>query len=354
MKIAIIPPISSTGESRYNDYLIEGLKQKGIDVEIINNKFLFNRPNVKIFLGSLLLNKILKDKEIDILHNTDNLGPFLVKNNNIKTVLTVHDITPVLFPEIYNSILKFNFKIILPRLIKNTDSIIVSSHSTKKDIVKNFKIKNKINVTQLGIDNSFFYPRENNKDILKKYGIKNEFLMYTGNDNPRKNLKNLILAYSEIYDKIPHDLVLVGPINKENILKIIKSHGINQFKLVKRIIFLGYIDLSDLPHIYSAASAFIFPSLYEGFGFPPLEAMACGAPVLLSNNSSLREIAGNAGKYLKDPLNPQKFSEDILELINDIELQEKLKNKGFIQSKKFNWESTVEKTIKVYDKYNQL
>lgn len=352
MKIAIIPPITRTGESRYSDCLIEGLKKKGINIEIINSKFPFNRPNIKIFLGSFLLKKMMKEKKIDILHNTDNLGPFLINDKEIKTISTVFDIAPVMLPEIHDPIMKFNFKTVLPRLIRNSDCIISSSCSTKKDLIEKFGIsKNKIRVIHLGIDKSFFYPRVGDNKVLKSYGIKNEFLMYSGGDNPRKNLKNLILAFGEIYQEISHDLVLVGPIRKENILKIISENfNGNKKNLIKRILFTGYVNSEDLPHIYSAASAFIFPSLYEGFGFPPLEAMACGTPVIVSKNSSLEEIVGRAGLFINDPLNHIEISEKILKLVNEGELKNKLKSKGIIQADKFNWNNTVKETLTVYNK----
>jgi glycosyltransferase involved in cell wall biosynthesis len=112
---------------------------------------------------------------------------------------------------------------------------------------------------------------------------------------------------------------------------------------------LGYVAYEDLPRLYGAATALIFPSLYEGFGLPPLEAMACNAPVVLSDNSSLREIAGDAGLYINDPLNSEDISGNILEIINNESLRESLRSKGSKQAHRFSWETTVQKTINAYE-----
>lgn len=349
MKINIIPPITNTGEGQYAKHIIDGMKQKDVEINVLNNPFLHN-PNIRVFLGSFLLNKIL-DNEKSILHNLDNLGPFLVKsNNNIKNILTVHDIAPIKLPKVHNQIMKFYFRHILPKLIKNCDLIITDSYSTKKDLESIFNVnEEKIEVTYLGVDSSFFYPRETNKDLLNKYKINNDYLLYVGNDNPRKNLKTLILAYNKIYKRIDHDLVLVGPINQLALRDLIKKiDGGNG--LSERIITPGYVDYNDLPLIYSKADALVFTSLYEGFGFTPLESMACGTPVVVPNNSSIPEVVGDAGLYINDPLNPEEISNNIYTLLNDNELQLKMKNKGLKRAKYFTWENNINKTFEAYEK----
>ena len=299
MKIKIIPPRTKTGEGQYADHLINGLIDSGFDVEILNDK-IFSRPIVKMFFGSLFLKGILKDEQEFILHNMDNLGPFLIRHNKLKCIQNIFDIAPVILPQIHSHKMRFDFKVLLPRLISNSDSIIVPSISTKNDLTSRFNIdEKKINVVPLGVDNSFFSPKIPKKDILNKYGINNEYLIYVGTDNPRKNLKNLILAFLEIYHYIPHDLVLIGPISLKKIIKVIKeNNSVYSKKMLDRIVITGYVDYQDLPVLYSAASVFVFPSLYEGFGLPPLEAMACGTPVITANNSSLKEVVDDVGLLL--------------------------------------------------------
>ena len=349
MKVNIIPPITNTGEGKYAKHVIEGMKQKDVEVNVLTNPFL-NNPNIRVFLGSFLLNKIVDDEE-SILHNLDNLGPFLVKSNNkIKNILTVHDIAPIKLPQIHNSLMKFYFKHVLPKLIKNSELIIADSYSTKKDLESLFGVnEEKIEVAYLGVDLSFFQPKTPNNELLNKYGIYNDYLIYLGNDNPRKNLKTLILAFSRIYKKIDQDLVLVGPINQNNLRTFINKID-NGNGLSERIITPGYVDYDDLPVLYSKASALVFASLYEGFGFAPLEAMACGTPVIVPNNSSIPEVVGDAGLYINDPLNPEEISNNVYTLLNDNQLQLKMINKGLKRAKNFTWENNINKTFEAYEK----
>ncbi|AXV36711.1 MAG: hypothetical protein CIT01_00125 [Methanobacterium sp. BRmetb2] len=354
MKLTIIPPITRTGEYKYSNYLISGLKNKGLHIEIVKNP-LFKISNVKILWGSLFINKLVRNGSI--IHNLDNLAPFLLKDNGEnKRIMTVMDIAPVIFPEIHSKIMNFDFKKLLPRMIDNSNLIIVPSISTKNDLITYFRTEeNKIQVIPLGIDNSIFFPELINQKLTNKYGIQKEYLLYVGTDNPRKNLNNLILGFSKIFNQISHNLILIGPINRKKLNNfVIKNKDIpeNKNEILNRIITPGYVESKDLPSIYSEASALIFPSLYEGFGFPALEAMACKTSVITSDNSSLREVVGSAGIYIKDPRNPSEIADKIKEISLNPQLQKKLGKKGVEQSKKFNWDSTIKKTIKVYEEVN--
>jgi len=354
MRVAIIPPTGQTGEWTLNRHLIPGLRARDVDVKVLHH-LAFNRPNTKVFLGSLLLKRLLKDESTSLIHNVDNLGPFLIRHRNLpaKKVLTVHDIAPVMLPQAYNLIVRFDFTNVLPKLIENTDLTIVDSYSTMTDLIAKFGVrKDKLAVIHLGVDTSFFHPYNDHRQVLRKYGLRSRFLLYVGNDRARKNLKTLIRAYMSVFHEIPDDLVLIGPISKNKIQAYIDSHGFPSHvkkEAQRRITLLGYVAYEDLPKIYGAATALIFPSLYEGFGLPPLEAMACNAPVVLSDNSSLREVAGDAGLYINDPLNSEDISGNILEIINNESLRESLRSKGFKQAYKFSWETAVQKTINAYD-----
>lgn len=170
-----------------------------------------------------------------------------------------------------------------------------------------------------------------------------------GNDNPRKNLKNLILAYGNSLDNLSQDLVLVGSIDRASLTRFVINHFPNSgHKVLDRLVLPGYVDNSDLPLIYSGASCFLFPSLYEGFGFPPLEAMDCGIPVIVSDNSSLPEVVGEAGVFIKNPLDPDEIANSIHKVLDDKKLQAKLKIKGLKQVQKFRWDETAAQTLKLY------
>jgi glycosyltransferase involved in cell wall biosynthesis len=359
MRVAIIAPTSKTGEWTLSRHLVDGLRERGVDVKILRH-FTLNRPNTKVFLGSLLLKRLIRDDSISLVHNVDNLGPFLFRHKDlhIKKVLTVHDISPVMLPPQYERImldrvLRFDFTNILPRLVENVDLTIADSYSTMADLIARFGVsKKKIAMIHLGVDTSFFHRCSNYGQVMNKYGLRCEFLLYIGTASPRKNLKTLVRAYMDIFLKIPHNLVLVGPISENRLRAYINLSDLPSHlkkEVQKRIILLGYVAYEDLPSIYSAATALVFPSLYEGFGLPAFEAMACDCPVVLSDNSSLREVAGDAGLYINDPLNPEDISGSILEIVDNESLCERLQSKGYEQAQRFSWETTVQQTINAYD-----
>jgi glycosyltransferase involved in cell wall biosynthesis len=359
MRVAIIPPATKTGEWTLSRHIIHGLLERGVDVKILRH-FALNRPNTRIFLGSLLLKRLLKDDSISLVHNLDNLGPFLFRHKDlqIKKVLTVHDISPVILPPQYermvrDRIQRFDFTTVLPRLIENTDLTLVVSYSTMTDLIAKFGVsKEKLAVVHLGVDTSFFHPSNDYGQVLNKYGLRHNFLLYVGVDTPRKNLKTLVRAYVSIFHEISDDLVLIGPISENKIQDYINLIGLPTHlkkEARDRIILPGYVAYDDLPSLYSAATALIYPSLYEGFGLPPLEAMACNCPVVLSDNSSLREVAGRAGLYIDNPLNCEDVAASILEIVHDECLRQSLESRGLEQARRFRWETTVQKTIDAYD-----
>ena len=354
MRVAIIPPTTKTGEWTLNQHLISGLRAHNVDVRVLHH-FALNRQRTKVLLGSLLLKRLVKDGPISLIHNVDHLGPFLFRHRNLpaKKVLTVHDIAPAMVPACHTRIVRFDFAIVLPKLIENCDLIIVPSYSTMTDLIAKFGVrKEKLKVIHLGVDTSFFHPRSDYSHVMRKYNLRRSYLLYVGDDNPRKNLKTLIRAYVSVFQEIPNDLVLIGPINENKIQAYINSSDLPSHvkkEAQRRISVLGYVAYEDLPRIYGAATALIFPSLYEGFGLPPLEAMACNAPVVLSDNSSLREVAGDAGLYINDPLNSADISGKILDITTDESLRESLRSKGSTQAHRFSWETTVQKTINAYD-----
>jgi len=358
MKVAIIPPRTRTGEWTLSRCLIRGLQQKDIDVRILQH-FALNRPNVRVFLGSLLLGHLIKDESISVVHNVDNLGPFLFPHKGlaVKKVQSVHDISPVMLPHLFEQhmpdrVLRFDFTTVLPKIIKNTDLVIVPSYSTRSDLIARFGTKKEnIAVTPFGVDTSLFYPREDYNEVLDKYRLRHKFLLYVGNESPRKNLKTLVTAYANVFLEIPHDLVLVGPINKNRLRAYLNGTKLSldlKKEVQKRIILLGYVTRDDLPNIYSAAAAFVFPSLYEGFGLPALEAMACGTISVVSKNSSLIEVMGNCGILIDNPLDPEELSARILEAIDEDTSPHNLVRRGLEHAQKFTWERTVQATIAAY------
>ncbi len=353
MKIGIILPRTQTGEYRYGNYLIGELNRKGIDIEVLNNEIplIGGSPTIKMIFGSLFLARYLKKEKINVVHNIDNLPPYLFVSNKfkrkVKLIVTVHDIAPVVLSKIHSIIMNFHFKVPLPVLLKNSTHIIVPSHSTKRDLLEYLiSDSSKIVVIPMGIDTSKFYPRKSTNKIKQKYDINYPLILYAGTENPRKNLERLIIAYNKISHEIPHRLVLVGPITQKTIIKILRKHNIPK-DILKRITLLGYLPDEELPYLYTLADVFVYPSLYEGFGFPPLEAMACGTPVVTSNISSIPEVVGKAA-VLVNPLNTDEIAFGILRILEDRKLRKRLVHFGRRYVKKYSWKKTADKTEKVY------
>ena len=291
--------------------------------------------------------------DVDIVHYLY-FEPFfrtlpIIKKN--KTVVTVHDLIPFVFPKDFPAGIKGNINWFFQRLaLKNCDAIITDSDSSKKDILKYTGVKEeKVDVVYLAADTIFKEDKSQNSRIKKKYGLPEKFALYVGDVTWNKNLPRILEA---IKDKnIP--LVLVGKaltredFDKQNpwnqdLLKVkdfIKDNS--------KIHVLGFVENNDLVGLYNAATVFVMPSLYEGFGLPVLEALSCGCPVVTSKAGSIPEVAGDAAYYV-DAKNINSIANGIEDVYSNDGLMNRLSEKGFLQAKKFSWRKTAELTFKVY------
>ena len=230
-----------------------------------------------------------------------------------------------------------------------SDLIITISESAKADIIKHFNIdEKKIKIVTPGIDlqkYSYKYSKSELENIRKKYNLPKNYILYLGTIEPRKNIERIVKAFKKYKKEINDDLKLVIVGRKgwkyDNIMKLIESMGTD-------IIITGYIDEEDKVPIYKLAQIFVFPSLYEGFGMPILEAMASKTPVITSNISSMPEVAGNAG-MLVDPFNENEIFEAYKKILSDDELKKEMVQKGLEQAKKFEWKKSVEMLEKIYE-----
>ena len=216
-----------------------------------------------------------------------------------------------------------------------SDAIIVDSHATKKDVSTYFSTpENKINVVHLASEMKPVPTR-----LPSKYGIKGDFLLYVGTVEPRKNLLRIIEAFNQLDQELK--LVIVGVSGWDN-KAVYRTKNPN-------IIFTGYVPEEELPIFYCNAKLLLYPSLYEGFGFPILEAMNCGCPVITSNISSMPEVAGNAA-LLVDPYSTEEIKRAMQMLLSDAKLRKRLIDSGVRQARRFSWGKTADETMKVYEK----
>ena len=238
-------------------------------------------------------------------------------------------------------------------MAKRADMVIAPSEATRDEIKKHLRIKDdKIRVVhEAAREKMKPLQLEDCQDVLEKHGIQRPYLLYTGTIEPRKNLIKLIQAYNELLKHTDHrpQLVLCGG---RGWLDEEVFEQVAELKLQRMVKFTGYVDDEDLPALYSACEAFVYPSLYEGFGLPPLEAMACGAAVITSNSSSLPEVVGDAG-IMVNPNDLGELSGAIASLLNDREQRQNYRRAGIERAKLFSWERAARETQAVYDEVFQ-
>jgi glycosyltransferase involved in cell wall biosynthesis len=302
----------------------------------------------------IIMPYLIHKEKIDLMHFLHfNIAIFCP----VKFITTIHDLILInhptpraskLSPLLYK-IKNLAYKITIKRAIKKSEKIITVSNFTKKDILKNFKTKEEeIVVTYEGVTKLEDKKNENNKEFKNK-NITEPFLLYVGNAYPHKNLNFLIKSFPEI-KKINKNLKLVLVGKEDYFYKRLKRMVRKEKWLEKeknKIIFSGYVPDNELHELYKKASAYVFPSLYEGFGLPPLEAMNRGCPVLSSEKSCLPEILGEAALYF-NPKNKKDFLKKVNIIMKNTKKREELIKKGKEQTKKYDWIKCAKKTLKVY------
>ncbi len=306
------------------------------------------QKNIQLIYGNkLYLRYRIWKERIDIVHGTNFRLPGYGRKGNI---ITIHDLALVKYPSFGKKFGgRFSFWRTKKRALR-ADRIIAVSKSVLEDIVQFIGApEEKIKVIYNGVD-PFYFPDDNQEVFLKirqKFGIKKErYLLFTGTIEPRKNVKTVLKAFSR-NKKIRKDfnLVLAGG-------KGWKNSDIQQFiideGLLEEVVITGYISREELRVLYSCASCFVFPSIYEGFGIPLLEAMACGVPVICSNSSSLPEVVGDAAITI-DPHDIDGFSTGMEKIVEDEGLRKNMILRGFERVKHFSWEETAKKTLQVYE-----
>lgn len=329
------------------------------DVHIYTGKtnyLIQSEPNGKLkkyerIFGELVKN-FLKENKIDVFYFTSPFDYWDIFNiewfETVATVATVYDIIPYLFPKRYladKDMKKWYMRII--EFIKKVDRIEAISQSVKDDLIKYLNIaEEKIDVIYAGIDKKYVRLNriEDEEEIRKKYGLNGEFIMCTGGADPRKNMNELIVAYSKLPKNLKDNymLAIVCSLHKEGEVELratAEKYGVSD-----RVVMTNFVPFDDLLNLYNMTSLMAFPSQYEGFGLPVIEAMACGAKVLTSNNSSLGEIAEGAA-ILVDPFDIKNIKVGLEEALNRlplVEFEEEMRNKVNL----YTWENTVNLTIK--------
>lgn len=349
-----------------NKYVLFTLKNANpIRIDVENDKFQKEeyqvyrplKPNrlsshLYWFWDWLFLSRAISRSKVDLFHAT--ATDSIPISHTSKVVATVFDLIPSIFPDLCFSFKTWDMRYGYYRQLnaaKKADMIITISESSKKDIVEILNIpEEKIRITYLAVDERFRPIKDNNiiETVRAKYGISSKFILYVGSLEYRKNLGRLIKAFEQLCKnyKEKYTLAITGTSSMKFSSEIERLIG--SLKLNNKVLLTGFVADQDLPALYNAAEIFVFPSLYEGFGLPPLEAMACGTPVITSNVSSLPEIVSNAA-ILIDPYNITELVEAMYKVITNRDLCQSMIEKGLKWAKLFSWEETARKTLKVYE-----
>jgi glycosyltransferase involved in cell wall biosynthesis len=279
--------------------------------------------------------------DVDILHSTTYSSP---KDHYGKLIVTIYDISFITFPHFHTDINRNHCEQEIMNAIKYADTIISISEHGRSELLRHYDIDpDIIQVTPLAAHDRF--RPVNDYLWADKYQIPSGYILFIGTLEPRKNLQTLLMSYLSLPPEIKrkHKLVIAG--NKGWL-----NNEIEQQIILNRedIMYLGYVPEEDLPSLYSGALFFVYPSYYEGFGLPIIEAMACGTPVITSNTSSMPEIAGDAALFF-NPDNGQELFNAIMLLIHDEGLRHEMSWKGIIQAAQYSWEKTARKTLKIYE-----
>ena len=268
----------------------------------------------------------------------------------MRSVVTIHDVAFLDFPKYFTPKDLFRLKMVTRQAVKKADKIIAVSKSTKKDIVKYYQVPaKKVEVIYSAYDKKLFKPTKKTEivRVLKKYKIKEPYLIYVGTLQKRKNIPRLISAFAYLKKKyqIPHQLVIVGKKGwlYDEIFQKVREGGLR-----REVIFTGFAKNSDLPGLLSGVDVFVLPSLYEGFGLPILEAMACGTPVVASKVSSLPELVEDNG-VLVNPESVSSIAKGIYKIISNPKLKKQLSKKGLEGVKEFSWKKCAQKTLKALE-----
>jgi glycosyltransferase involved in cell wall biosynthesis len=300
----------------------------------------FKRPGIDKIIIKKNKDKI---KKLDYFFSP-NIN-FLSLSKKIKHILTIHDLSFEFFPDCFCAKRRLWHKILSPKTAcEKADIILTPSENTKRDIVNKYDIDTKkIFTIYPGLCPDMKETNEEEKNIVKeKYNLPSNFILFLGTVEPRKNIVGIINAFKQLYELRPNNYRLIiagakgwhfGPIMD----LISKSNNVQ---------YIGYVDAKDKPSLYKLADLFVYPSLYEGFGFPILEAMSVGTPVVTSNRSSLVEVAGN-GAYLVNPNNISEIAKGMEYILYNEKVRELICNKAKDRVERFNWKKTAQEFLEL-------
>lgn len=300
-------------------------------------------------VGNLALTWAASRYRLDVVHDPNGIAPFLGPSGGARRVVTIHDAFAYVCPDQHNWLDNWRYRWLLPQASHRADMVITVSECSRRDLIRYLGISPaKVRTTQEGVDARFRAVADSaeRRAVLARYQIDSSYLLYIGGLNARKNVARLLEAYALVRRLHPNVLLVIGGKRQWQTAEI--EQTFRRLNLDDHVHFTGYLDDADLPALYSAAEGFVFPSLYEGFGLPPLEAMACGTPVVTSNASSLPEVVGDAALTV-DPGDVEGLAAAIHRVLTDDPLRANLRQRGLMRAAQFRWERTARETLAIYE-----
>lgn len=361
MRIAIdarmIKPGSMHGIARYVFHLLKGLETRGLKHTIF---MLVNRASplermewpdhmklVEVGADWISLReqweipKVLRQLKADLFHAPSFVTPFVVP---CRMIMTIHDLNHMVLPHFYTPFHQFYYRVIVRESIRRSQYVLTVSQFSKKEIVRTLGVpEDKIFVTYNGVSDHYrpITDPDELAYVRDLYGLAPRFILCVSNNKPHKNVQQLVRAFC--YANLDIPLVLACPVD-HNLIRIAENHGKKHL-----VYFSKFIEEEHLPAVYASTELFVYPSTYEGFGLPPLEALACGTPVVVARSSSLPEVVGDNAIFT----NPYDFKAiaSALELgIRDLDVRSRLIERGIPHARRFSWAAMTDQTLAIYDR----
>jgi glycosyltransferase involved in cell wall biosynthesis len=335
-------------QNRYTIYTTRGLDQAALGLpanfHVRPSRLPTINPRVRIpweqFLAPLLLRRI----KADLFHGTLNVVPLACP---VPSVVTVHDLAFIRFPQTFRAYNRTYLDFATRLTVRRAARILTVSEHTRREVIGLLGVPpERVVVTPNAARAHFRPPAPAAVSRLRaRHNLPEQFVLYVGTLEPRKNLTTLLEAFVEVARQSDAPLLIGGGKGwlYTSIFERLEALGLRD-----RVRFVGYIEEDELPLWYAAATAFVFPSIYEGFGMPPLEAMACGTPVVTSNTSSLPEVVGDAG-IMVDPYDASALATALIQVLRDAELRAELRVRGLQRAAQFTWSVTAERTLRAYE-----
>lgn len=295
----------------------------------------------------LAVPRVARQKRVDLIFNPKFTVPFFTR---AKTAFVLHGSEWFVIPEHFKRYDQFYFNRMVPLYCRHADAFIAVSNAVKADVVKYVGVDpNKVAAIHNGFDPNVFQPVQDEarlQAVRQKYRLPEKFILWAGQIESRKNISRLLQAFAKIKNEVPHHLLLAGALrwSSGTELQVIRELG-----LAERICQPGWIEHADLPAVYCLADQFAFPSLYEGFGIPLLEAMACGCPIVTANTCAPPEVCAGAAR-LVDPLNVDEIAAAMREVLLDPALRARMRARGIERAKDFGWEKCAREILALFDR----